>query len=50
MSTELIAAELKIRLNFSLPCAAAYYFFLSKPELTYDAKVIAEMSSHSSLG
>jgi hypothetical protein len=33
MSTELVAAELKIRLNSSLSCTEAYDFFLSKPEL-----------------
>jgi hypothetical protein len=33
MSTELIAAELKIRLNSSLSCTDGYDFFLSKPEL-----------------
>ncbi|CAF1484951.1 unnamed protein product [Rotaria sordida] len=33
MSTELIAAELKIRLNSSLSCTKIYDFLLSKPEL-----------------
>ncbi len=33
MSTELIAAELKIRLNSSLSCTEIYNFLLSKPEL-----------------
>ena len=33
MSTELIAAELKIRLNSSIPCTEIYDFLLSKPEL-----------------
>jgi len=33
MSTELIAAELKIRLNTSLSCTEIYDFLLSKPEL-----------------
>jgi hypothetical protein len=33
MSTQLIAAELKIRLNSSLSCTDTYDFLLSKPEL-----------------
>jgi hypothetical protein len=33
MSTELIAAKLKIRLNSSLLCTEVYNIFLSKPEL-----------------
>ena len=33
MLTELVAVELKIRLNASLSCTEAYDFFLSKPEL-----------------
>ena len=33
MSTELIRAELQIRLNSSLRCREAYEYFLSKPEL-----------------
>jgi hypothetical protein len=33
MSTELIAAELKIRLNSSLSCTEIYGFLLSKLEL-----------------
>ena len=33
MSTELITAELKIRLNSSLSCTEVYEFFLSKTEL-----------------
>ena len=33
MSTELVAAELKIRLNSSLSCTEVYDFLLSKPEL-----------------
>jgi hypothetical protein len=33
MSTELIRAELQIRLNSSLRCTQAYEYFLSKPEL-----------------
>jgi hypothetical protein len=33
MSTELIRAELQIRLNSSLRCTQAYDYFLSKPEL-----------------
>jgi hypothetical protein len=33
MSTELVAAELKIRLNSSLSCTETYDLFLSKPEL-----------------
>jgi hypothetical protein len=33
-STELIAAELKIRLNSSLSCREVYDFFMSKPELS----------------
>ncbi len=33
MSTQLIAAELKIRLNSSLSCTDIYDFLLSKPEL-----------------
>ncbi len=33
MSTELIRAELQIRLNSSLCCTQAYEYFLSKPEL-----------------
>jgi hypothetical protein len=33
MSTELIRAELQIRLNSSLLCTEAYEHFLSKPEL-----------------
>ena len=33
MSTELIVAELKIRLNSSIPCTEIYDFLLSKPEL-----------------
>ncbi len=33
MSTELIEAELKIRLNSSLSCTEAYDFLLSRPEL-----------------
>ncbi len=33
MSTESIAAELKIRLNSSLSCTEVYDFLLSKPAL-----------------
>ena len=33
MSTELVAAKLKVRLNSSLSCTEAYDFFFSKPEL-----------------
>jgi len=33
VSTELIAAELKIRLNSFFLCTEAYDFFLLKPEL-----------------
>ena len=33
MSTELVATELKTRLNSPLSCTEAYDFFLPKPEL-----------------